>query len=69
MYNLRPFFVPLCRMRDNHGRGPVLTVIQGMQFASVRLSGNSEWRTFPFADINKMVVLFNFTIYYGYKSY
>lgn len=38
MYNLRPFFISLQRMRDNHGRGPMLTVVQGMQFASVRLS-------------------------------
>lgn len=48
MYNLRPFFVPLCRLRDNHGRGVMLTVGQGMQFAGVRLSCEKWVADIPF---------------------
>lgn len=50
MYNLYPFFVPLCRLRDNHGRGVVLTVSQGMQFAAAVSHVKSGWRLFYFDD-------------------
>lgn len=54
MYNLCSFFVPLCRLRDNRGRGVALTVGQGMQFAAAVSHVKSGWRLFYF-DYNTLI--------------
>lgn len=45
-------------MRDNHGRGPVLTVVQGVQLHG-GLSGESEG---PLFFINLKMITYGYTV-------
>ena len=48
-YTTYPLFLYLCpRMRDNHGRGVVLTVVQGMQLSRSLVHVKSGRETFLF---------------------